>query len=193
MKWSDYIFTISADLYRYTAKTDVSAFLRCILFMPGFRYTFLIRTAKYLKSKGMLLIPLYILTRLLLHHYQFKYGISIPCNTEIGPGFYIGHFGGIIVNSNVIIGKNCNINQGVTIGAAYGGKNPGTPIILDNIYLGPGSKIFGGITIGNHVAVGANCVVAKSIPDYGVVVGIPGELVSMKGSSEYVVNTIAFA
>lgn len=134
--------------------------------------------------------PLYVMSRFILAHYQYKYGISIPYNTDIGPGLYIGHFGGIVVNPCAKIGPNCNINHCVTIGAAYGGKNPGTPEILDNVYLGPGSKIIGGITLGRHSAVGANCVVTKSVPDYGVVVGIPGEVVSLKGSSEYVTNTV---
>lgn len=136
-------------------------------------------------------MPMYVLFRILLNHYQYKYGISIPYNTEIGPGLYIGHFGGIIVNAEAKIGRNCNINHEVTVGAAYGGKHPGTPVIMNNVYLGPGSKIIGGITLGSHVAVGANCVVTKPVPDYGVVVGIPGEVVSNKGSGEYVVNTVA--
>lgn len=94
-----------------------------------------------------------------------------------------------MVNSEAVIGKNCNINHGVTIGTTYGGKYPGTPKILDNVYLGPGSKIIGGITIGNSAAIGANCVVTESIPDNAVAVGIPGKVVSFKGSLNYIVNT----
>jgi serine O-acetyltransferase len=126
----------------------------------------------------------------LLNHYQYRYGISIPYNTEIGPGLYIGHFGGIIVNYQTVIGKNCNINHDVTIGAAYGGKSPGVPVIGDNVYFGPGSKIIGGIHIGNNVAIGANCVLTKTVPDNAIVAGIPGVVISEKGSYEYVTNTI---
>jgi serine O-acetyltransferase len=190
MKWNDYIFYVKSDLFRYCGKRDFTSFIKSYFFIPGFKYSLFMRSAKYLKARGLLFFPVYILTRLILNHYQFKYGISIPYNTEIGPGLYIGHFGGIIVNSEVIIGQNCNINQEVTIGATYGGKYPGTAIIMNNVYFGPGSKIIGGITIGNHTAVGANCVVTKPIPDYGVVVGIPGEVVSSNGSGEYVVNTV---
>ena len=190
MNRANYISTVSADLFRYCGKRDFRSFLRCYLTVPGFRYTFFMRSARYLKSAGKLLLPLYILSRLLLNRYQYRYGISIPYNTEIGPGFYIGHFGGIIVNCETKIGRNCNINHEVTIGAAYGGKYPGVPVIMDNVYMGPGSKIIGGITIGKHAAVGANCVVTKPVPDNGVVVGIPGEVVSSKGSGEYVVNTV---
>lgn len=190
MKLSNYMFNITSDLYRYCGKYDFSSFVTCFIRIPGFRYSFFMRTARYLKSRGTLLFPMYVMSRILLNHYQFKYGISIPYNTDIGPGLYIGHFGGIIVNCEAKIGRNCNINQEVTIGTTYGGKYPGTPVIMNNVYLGPGSKIIGGITLGNHSAVGANCVVTKPVPDYGVVVGIPGEVVSSKGSNEYVVNTV---
>jgi serine O-acetyltransferase len=190
MKYTDYKQTFTSDLYRYCGKRNFPSFLTCFVHIPGFRYTFFMRTARYLKTRGALLFPFYVICRVLLNHYQFKYGISIPYNTEIGPGFYIGHFGGIIVNSEAKIGRNCNINHEVTIGAAYGGKYPGVPVIMDNVYIGPGSKIIGGITLGNHSAVGANCVVTKPVPDYSVVVGIPGEVVSTKGSGEYVVNTV---
>jgi len=190
MKWSDYTYTVSADLYRYGGRRDRAAFLKSLACIPGFRYTFLMRTAKYLKSRGTLLLPLYAISRFLLNHYQYKYGISIPYNTDIGPGLYIGHFGGIIVNAEAKIGRNCNINQEVTVGATYGGKYPGTPVIMNNVYLGPGSKIIGCITLGSHASVGANCVVTKLFLVHGVVVGIPGEVVSTKGSGEYVVNTV---
>jgi serine O-acetyltransferase len=190
MNYPNYIFTITSDLYRYCGKRDFCSFLISFAHVPGFRYTFFMRTARYLRARRALFFPIYVMCRILLNHYQFKYGISIPYNTEIGPGLYVGHFGGIIVNSEAKIGRNCNINHEVTIGAAYGGKYPGVPVIMDNVYLGPGSKIIGGITLGNHVAVGANCVVTKPVPDNGVVVGIPGEVVSSKGSGEYVVNTV---
>lgn len=190
MNWADYTYNVKSDLFRYCGKRDAISFLRCYLSIPGFRYSFFMRTAKYLRVRGLLFAPAYALSRFILNHYQFKYGISIPYNTEIGPGLYIGHFGGIIVNAEAKIGRNCNINQEVTIGAAYGGKYSGTPTIMNNVYMGPGSKIIGGISLGNYAAVGANCVVTKPVPDYGVVVGIPGEVLSTKGSGEYVVNTV---
>ena len=52
MKWADYIFTASSDLFRYGGRSDATAFLKSFVCIPGFKYTFLMRTAKYLKSKG---------------------------------------------------------------------------------------------------------------------------------------------
>ena len=120
---------------------------------------------------------------------MYKLGISIPPDTQIGSGFYIGHFGGIVVNRRCVIGKNCNISQGVTLGQANRGKNKGYPTLGDNVYIGPGAKIVGAVKIGNNVAIGANCVVTKDIPDDSVVVGIPGRIISKEGSKGYVNRT----
>ena len=94
-----------------------------------------------------------------------------------------------MLNDMAVVGCDCNINHGVTIGVKYGGKNPGVPVIGDRAFLGPGCVVIGGITLGNDVAVGANAVVLESVPDSGVVAGVPASLVSVRGSAEYVVNT----
>ena len=57
------------------------------------------------------------------------------------------------------------------------------------MFVGPGAKILGAVIIGNNVAIGANCVVVKDVPDNAVVAAGPGEVISYKGSSGYVENT----
>jgi len=88
-----------------------------------------------------------------------------------------------------VIGKNCNISHQVTLGIANRGTHKGVPIIGDNVYIGPGAKIIGDINIGNNVAIGANCVVTKDVPDNAVVVGVPGKVISYEGSMGYVNKT----
>ena len=185
-----YKYIFMSDLYRYTGNVSARVFMKNLLFNPGYKYTFIMRATRYFKTTGIIGWPIHGIFRILLNHYKYKYGISIPYNTNISAGFYIGHFGGIIVNSKTVIGKNCNISQGVTIGKAYGGKFPGVPTIGDSVYIGPGAKVIGGITIGNDVAIGANCVLTKSVPDNSIVVGIPGEIKSYNGSGKYVNNKI---
>ena len=121
---------------------------------------------------------------------MFKFGIEIFPMTNIDKGFYIGHFGGIIINPKVKIGKNCNISQGVTIGGSYKGKSQGYPTIGDNVFIAPGAKIFGNITIGNNVAIGANAVVTKSFPDNSLIAGSPAKLISNEGSEGYINHTV---
>lgn len=180
---------IKADLYRYGSGVSFRAFARHYLSMPGFKYIFWMRLANDLRKRSRIARPGYWLCRLTLHHYEVKYGIAIPYNTQIGPGLYIGHYGGIVINHAVVMGRDCNVNHCVTIGAKYGGRNPGTPVIGNRVYLGPGCKIFGGLSVGSDVAVGANAVVVTSVPDAAVVTGVPGKIISLKGSGNYVVNT----
>ncbi|WP_232507974.1 serine O-acetyltransferase [Desulfobacula toluolica] len=147
------------------------------------------RTCSYTKSNMYLKYFCYPVAKFLLNRLKYKLGISIPPETNIGSGFCIGHFGGITVHPKTTIGKNCNISQGVTLGKANRGKHKGYPVLGDNIYIGPGAKIFGDIKVGNNVAIGANCVVTKDVPDNSVVVGIPGRVISKKGSKGYVNRT----
>ncbi len=180
-----------SDLYRYEGRCNKKLIIKYLILNPGYKYTFFMRLCHHLaKTDKRLIKPLYLVFRMILRHYMYKYGISIDPNTNIGEGFYIGHFGSIVVNSKAVIGKNCNISQDVTIGQANRGKNIGYPIIGENVYIGPGAKIIGAIHIGNNVAIGANCVVTKDIPDNSVVVGVPGQVISFKGSEGYVNNTV---
>ena len=140
-------------------------------------------------GKNIFEVQLISICTLFYNHYRYQLGIAISFVSEIGSGFYIGHFGGIVVYPQCQIGKNCNLSQGVTLGITHRGKNKGYPTIGDNVYIGPGAKIIGSVNIGKHVAIGANCVVTKDVPDNAVVVGIPGKVISYEGSHGYVCNT----
>ncbi len=193
MRFDEYRFLVRSDLYRYTGKVGGAIFLRHILLCPGFQYSFWIRTCAFLEQSRIWRHGILFIARIILHRYTYKYGISIPYSTKIGSGFYIGHFGGIVVSGKSVIGKNCNISPGVTVGQANRGKNKGYPTIGDNVYIGPGAKIVGKVKIGNNVAIGANCVVTRDVPDNAVVVGVPGEVISYNGSQGYVNDTDYFS
>ena len=94
-----------------------------------------------------------------------KYGFDISYRTQIGKGFYIGHFGNIVIHGDTIIGENCNISQGMTIGVSNYGEKKGIPTIGNRVFIGPNAGIFGNITIGNNVTIGANAVVTEDIAD----------------------------
>ncbi|HAX95805.1 MAG TPA: serine acetyltransferase [Prolixibacteraceae bacterium] len=188
MEYSQYLFLVKSDLHRYAGNSKFSSFIFYKALEPGFKYSFWMRTCAYIRQKPILRM-LFPLLWLILHHHEIKYGISISYKTQIGSGFYIGHFGGIIVNHNAVIGKNCNISHQVTLGVANRGVRKGYPVIGDNVYIGPGAKIIGNVNIGNNAAIGANCVVTKDVPENGVVVGVPGKVISMDGSTGYINRT----
>jgi serine O-acetyltransferase len=106
-------------------------------------------------------------------------GISIPASAQIGKGFYIGHFGSIILHSDAKMGENCSIGPGVLIGTR-GLGSIGVPVIGNNVYIGVGAKLLGQIKIGNNVKIGANAVVVFDVPDDSTVVGIPGQIKTKK-------------
>lgn len=182
-------FLIASDLCRHDGKKSLACLIRTIFSEPGFEYTFWMRICAFCDGGRVRKWLLYPWARITLRHYTYKYGISIPHQTRIGSGFYIGHFGQIFVNRRAVIGKNCNISQGVTVGQASRGQRKGWPTIGDNVYIAPGAKIVGNVKIGNCVAIGANCVVTTDIPDNGVVVGVPGKVISFEGSQGYVNHT----
>jgi serine O-acetyltransferase len=113
-------------------------------------------------------------------------GISIPASARIGHSFYIGHFGGIIINANSIVGNNCNISQGVTIGVSGQGEKRGTPVLGDEVYIGANAVVSGNVIIGNSVLIGACSLVNNSFPDRTVVLGVPAVITSQKGSKGYI-------
>lgn len=181
----DFFNVYHSDLYRYGDNSTLKKRIILYLKYPGAKYSFWFRLSSYLK-KYRFFYCIYFVARIMLRHYSYKFGIDIPYNTVIGKGFYIGHFGNIVVNSKAIIGKNVNISQGVTIGQSNRGIRKGVATIGDCVYIGPGAKIIGNIRIGNNVAIGANCVVTKDVPDDAVVVGIPGRVLSFDGTRNYV-------
>ena len=113
---------------------------------------------------------------------RIRLGLSIPLGV-FGPGLSIAHYGTIVVNKNACVGVNCRIHPGVCIGVAHGRA----PTIGDNVYIGPGAKIFGGVTVGDNAAIGANAVVNKDVPPGVTVAGNPARIVSHRGSFELVV------
>jgi serine O-acetyltransferase len=180
---------IYSDLYRYYGRADLRTLLKAFVLGIEYKYMFWKRVCWWADKQSLVWMPLKIISWLMLRRYMFKYGIEIPYKTEVGPGCYVGHFGGITISYKARIGKNCNISQGVTIGQSYRGGHQGTPTLGDGVYVGPGAKLFGNIKVGNNVAIGANCVVTKDVPDNAVIVGVPGMVISYNGASEYISNT----
>ena len=105
-----------------------------------------------------------------------KYGFDIPAETKIGGGFKISHYGMVIINPKVSIGKKCHIAGGVIIGK----KNGKCPCIGDNVEIGAHSTIVGDITIGNNSFIGAGSVVVHDVPANAVVAGNPAKIIKYR-------------
>ncbi len=181
---------IRSDLARHHI-TDRRSYLTMFIICPGASAAVVFRIGHWLWTyKGpfaplvRLAYPFYIVVKRLS---EIVNGISIQPQATIGEGLYLGHGGSVHIGGGAVLGNNCNISQEVTIGVAGRGDKRGTPKIGDRIYIGAGAKLFGPIQVGNDVAIGANAVVTKSLPDSAVAVGIPAHIISYEGSFEFVI------
>jgi serine O-acetyltransferase len=178
-----------ADLYRYGPATP-RAFVRALVAEPGYRYAFVMRLVAYTRSHGGLGHRVLALgSRLWLRQLRFRFGVDLPASTQVGSGLYMNHPNGIVVHSEAVIGRDCNLSQDVTLGEANRGRNAGFPTIGDGVYIGPGAKIVGAVHVGDDSAIGANCVVTHDVPAHSVVVGVPGRVISSEGAAGYVNRT----
>jgi serine O-acetyltransferase len=175
---------LAADYLR-VASPKLGAFRRHVYAATnyGFLAVAVFRYGKFANSVripviGHVLRLLYLIAKTLI---EILFGISIDVNSEIGPGFYIGHFGCIIIRGN--IGRNCSVGQGVTIGSKGAGKSDGWPRLGDNVYIGAGAKVIGRILVGNNVVIGANAVVVCDVPDNCLAVGVPARVMPNKRST----------
>ena len=168
---------IKADLYRYKSVPYSFSVLVRGLRSQGFRYMFFRRLRdKYKGNPFQNLVYSFFLRR-----YTYKYGFQI--GGKIGPGFFIGHFGTIVVSVNTSFIRNCNIAHNVNIGAARG-KNAGAPQIGNEVWIGTGSVLVGKITIGDDVMIAPNSYVNFDVPPHSLVIGNPGIIKSRINATE---------
>ena len=137
---------------------------------PGLRALILFRFAKKIREKGLRIIP-----ALLVRFCRFTCNVDIELGADIGFGLKMPHCLGIVIGGKSVVGANCIIMQGVTLGGNMGKSSQGNtqPIIGDNVFIGPGAKILGPVSIGSEAKIGANAVVINDIHDSTVAVGVP--------------------
>ena len=153
------------------------------------------RKANYLykksqKTKSILTKMRYFLAAFKLIHYSNKYDFNIPASTSIGDGLFIGHNGPITINPNAIIGKNCNIGIGVTVGQENRGNRKGCPIIGDKVWIGTNAVIVGKIKIGSRVLIAPNAYVNFDVPDDSIVIGNPAKVIHRLNAVDGYVNNV---
>jgi serine O-acetyltransferase len=107
-------------------------------------------------------------------------GICIGATATIGRRLSIEHHGCIVIHGAAVIGDDCLIRHGVTLGNT-GSEDPfGAPTIGNRVQFGAGAKILGRVRVGNDVIIGANAVVIQDVPDYAVVGGVPARILKMR-------------
>ncbi len=110
-------------------------------------------------------------------------GVTIGVSAKIGRRLVIEHSGAIVIHGEAVLGDDCIIRQGVTIGNRYMDKPMEAPVIGNRVNIGAGAKILGAVNIGDDAEVGANAVVLKDVPAGAAAVGVPARIILRKTES----------
>jgi serine acetyltransferase len=106
------------------------------------------------------------------------YGIELPYTAQVGRRVVIEHQSGIVIHGATVIGDDCIIRQGVTLGNLRLDRPLDAPRLGDRVNVGAGAKILGGVTIGDEAQIGANAVVRIDVPAGATAAGVPARVVA---------------
>ena len=156
--------------------------LEILLLYQGVHATLYHRAAHWLYKRKLMFFA-----RVISQWSRFWTGIEIHPGATIGRGFVIDHGMGIVIGETSEIGDNVLLYHGVTLGGT--GKDTGKrhPTIGNNVLIGCGAKILGPFTVGDGARIAANSVVLSEVPPHATAVGIPAQIVKVKG------RTVSFA
>ncbi|MGQ9916618.1 MAG: serine O-acetyltransferase [Bryobacteraceae bacterium] len=157
--------------------------LEILFCYPGFHAILIHRLAHRLYKAGFT-----TLARVISQISRALTGIEIHPGAQIGRRFFIDHGMGVVIGETTIIGDDCLLYQGVTLGGTGKERGKRHPTLGNHVVVGSGAKVLGNITIGNHVRIGAGSVVLKSVPDHSTVVGVPGRIVRSRLDNEEVLE-----
>jgi serine O-acetyltransferase len=139
---------------------------------PGLHAVWCYRIAHKLWNKNWLWLARFMST-----FARWITGVEIHPGAQIGKRLFIDHAMGVVIGETAIIGDDCTLYHGVTLGGTTWNDEKRHPTLLNNVVIGAGAKILGPITLGKGCRVGSNAVVTKDAPDGSTVIGIPGHII----------------
>ena len=150
--------------------------LEIFLLYSGFHAVFWYRV-----SHWFYLHKCFFLARLISQTARLFTGIEIHPGATIGKGLMIDHGSGVVIGETTIIGDDCTLYQGVTLGGT--GKDTGKrhPTLGNNVLVGSGAKVLGPFVVGDNSKIASNAVVLSEIPPNSTAVGVPARIVRRDG------------
>ncbi|MEG2381049.1 MAG: serine O-acetyltransferase [Oscillospiraceae bacterium] len=170
------IFKIIKKEIELTFERDPAARSKAQVFFlyPGVRAIINYRIAHILDKRGH-----HFLADWVSKHTRKKTGIEIHPSAQIGEGVFIDHGMGVVIGETAVVGDNCTIYQGVTLGGTGKDKGKRHPTIGKNVLIGSGAKILGPFTVGDNSKIAANAVVLNEVPPNSTCVGVPAHVVAI--------------
>jgi len=138
---------------------------------PGVHALLMHRLSHWLWQKR-----LFWLARFISHIGRWFTGIEIHPGATIGRRVFIDHGMGVVIGETAVIGNDCTLYHGVTLGGTSWNKGKRHPTLEAGVVIGAGAKVLGPITIGAGAKIGSNAVVVKDVPAYATAVGIPARI-----------------
>ncbi len=159
--------------------------LEVLLTYPGIHALITHRLARALWLAGVPLLP-----RLISNLARLLTGIEIHPGARIGRRLFIDHGMGIVIGETAVIGDDCHLLQGVTLGGTSTRREKRHPTLEDGVLVGAGAKIIGAVTIGANSKIGAGSVVVSSVPPNATVVGVPGHVIAYTDRSNETIERL---
>lgn len=175
-----FIADLRAPLERDPAARGV---IDVLLSYPGFHAVTAHRLIHALHRTGLPLLP-----RFLSHLSRFATGVEIHPAAKIGKGLFIDHGMGVVIGETAVVGEDCTLYQGVTLGGTSLSHGKRHPTLGDNVVIGVNAAVLGAITVGDNSRIGGGSVVVKDVPANVTVVGVPGRIVLQDGVAVKVVT-----
>jgi len=147
--------------------------LEVVTTYPGFHAILLHRMNHYLWQHNFKFIA-----RFLSYFSRWLTGIEIHPGAVIGKRFFIDHGMGVVIGETAVIGDDCTLYHGVTLGGTSWKKGKRHPSLGNGVVVGAGAKVLGPIDIGHEARIGSNAVVIRTVPEGATVIGIPGRIVN---------------
>ena len=173
------IKALLADILMVRAKDSNSLSDIFYIIHPRVIPVFLLRVANLFSR-----YHLGILGKIVAFINQILFGCDIAKSAKIDGGLYLPHPMGVVVGANAVVGKNCILHQGVTLGDRGECHSGDDPTIEDYVEIGTGAKILGAICIGQYARIGANSVVLNDVEEFGVAVGLPAKIISIRADKK---------
>lgn len=153
---------------------------------PGFRAIAVYRFGVWRMGVRPLILraPFSVLYRMMFRKVRNTYGIELPYSAKVGRRVIIEHQSAIVIHGNCVIGDDCVIRQGCTLGNRYLDQLEEAPILGNRVNVGAGAKILGRVHIGDDACIGANAVVLSDVGMGETAIGIPAKILKRKLKSE---------
>ena len=172
----DLIEAAEADLQAvYERDPAAKGYLQAFMFFKGFLSLQIHRVAHRLWRDGRITMAHFLQSRV-----SELFQIDINPAARIGKGVFLDHGTGIVIGETAVVGDDCSILQGVTLGGTGAERGDRHPKIGKGVLLGAGANVLGNITVGDYAKIASGSVVLKPVPAHCTAAGVPARLVNCK-------------